>query len=207
MGHLRIERSSAALSGRRQQPASLHPSSGRRRARFPDARASQPGSSRRLRPGSFIFHGGSRRTRIPALADPPDFESEPVRLPGSASMRGGQRTRIPATSHRPARFQRAAGPCRLYPPWRRAEHSKPTPGSAHSLAARPGSLAGSLSRAAATPTRARRVRMPSEGSSDGMAAHGRRSGPGITPRAPPRIRTANLFLLREAPLPSWARRA
>jgi hypothetical protein len=66
-------------------------------------------------------------------------------LLGSFTFRGGGRsTRSPATNA-PVRFPDDAGALTGSSSRRRAEKSNPTPYGAHSLAARPGALAGSLS--------------------------------------------------------------
>jgi hypothetical protein len=122
----------------------------------------------------WVVASGRRRTRTPALSRPAGFKPVAARLAASSSLRKaealipsarapsplrtGARTGrvrfpwrktevlIPRAVTRPTRFP-AGGqhPAGFIFHVRRAEHSKPTPESAHSLAARPGSLTGSLS--------------------------------------------------------------
>ena len=94
------------------------------------------------------------------------------------------------THKEPLAFQTVTAPWRLHPPRRRADDSNATAEAAHSLAARPGTLAGSLSRSGGRGQASRPVRADRCG----------RDLPASL-RAPPRIRTGNLRSLSAATLP------
>lgn len=86
--------------------------------------------------------GGPEPQRVPS---PTRFRGGGCRPAVSSSMRGGRRTRSPAGHPAPSLSGRSRLASPVRPPRRRAEQSKPTPAGAHSLAARPSTLAGSLS--------------------------------------------------------------
>jgi hypothetical protein len=103
------------------------------------------------------------------------------------------------TIHRaftPTAFQTGTTTWWFHLPRRRAGDSNATVLPAHPLATEPGTLAGSPSMSGGPGQARRAVRTDLHGHAFPAAL-----------RAPPEIRTRNLFLLREAPLPSWARRA
>lgn len=142
--------------------------------RGPDPQRSRarPGSSRRLPPGSFAIHARNEEVLTPTAAAAIRFRGgachpassrslKPASPPGRQTPGRRRRNRtvrarrpcprrtertMPSAFRRPCGFQPQPAPWPVHPPGRRAEQLKPMPGwGTHSLAARPGRLAGSLS--------------------------------------------------------------
>lgn len=193
VGHRGIEPRDTCVSGRPRRPAGSWPADGG----GPDPQRSRalPGSSRSRPPGRFAIRERRAEVLSPtASRRPPVFETEPAARQVHSPWR-----KTVDTIHRafttPA-FQTGTTTWWFHLPRRRAGDSNATVLPAHPLATEPGTLAGSPSMSGGPGQAHRAVRTDLRG----------RAFPASL-RAPPEIRTRNLFLLREAPLPSWARRA
>ena len=135
-------RTARYLRIRPRRPAGSWPADGG----GPDPQRSRalPGSSRSPPPGRFTIQSGERKSRSPATARPPVFETGPA--PRQVhSPRRKTWTLSTGSSQTPLAFQAVTAPGGFIFRERRAEQSKPTALPAHSLAARPGTLSGSLS--------------------------------------------------------------
>ena len=193
VGHRGIEPRDTCVSGRPRRPAGSWPADGG----GPDPQRSRalPGSSRSRPPGRFAIRERRAEVLSPtASRRPPVFETEPAARQVHSPWR-----KTVGTIHRastPPAFQPGTTTWRFHLPRRRAGDSNATVLPAHPLATEPGTLAGSPSMSGG----------PGTGAPRGTYRPARSCFPASL-RAPPEIRTRNLFLLREAPLPSWARRA
>ena len=160
----------------------------------PDPQRSRalPGSSRSRPPGRFAIRERRAEVLSPTASRRPPVSKRslpPVRF----TLHGGRRwTRSTGPSPPPA-FQTGTTTWWFHLPRRRAGDSYATVLPAHPLATEPGTLAGSPSMSAGRERRTARY-LPTCAVVLSPASL----------RAPPEIRTRNLFLLREAPLPSWA---
>ena len=193
VGHRGIEPRDTCVSCRPRRPAGSWPADGG----GPDPQRSRalPGSSRSRPPGRFAIRERRAEVLSPtASRRPPVFETEPAAWQVHSPWR-----KTVDTIHRaftPPAFQPGTTTWWFHLPRRRAGDSNATVLPAHPLATEPGTLAGSPSMSGGPGQAHRAVR---------TGLRGRPSPASL--RAPPEIRTRNLFLLREAPLPSWARRA
>jgi hypothetical protein len=193
VGHRGIEPRDTCVSGRPRRPAGSWPADGG----GPDPQRSRalPGSSRSRSPGRFAIRERRAEVLSPTASRRPPFSKRSL-PPGRFTLHGGRRwTRSTGPSPPPA-FQTGTTTWWFHLPRRRAGDSNATVLPAHPLATEPGTLAGSPSMSGGLGQAHRAVRTDLRG----------RAFPASL-RAPPEIRTRNLFLLREAPLPSWARRA
>jgi hypothetical protein len=193
VGHRGIEPRDTCVSGRPRRPAGSWPADGG----GPDPQRSRalPGSSRSRSPGRFAIRERRAEVLSPTASRRPPFSKRSL-PPGRFTLHGGRRwTRSTGPSPPPA-FQTGTTTWWFHLPRRRAGDSNATVLPAHPLATEPGTLAGSSSMSGGLGQAHRAVRTDLRG----------RAFPASL-RAPPEIRTRNLFLLREAPLPSWARRA
>jgi hypothetical protein len=194
VGHRGIEPRDTCVSGRPRRPAGSWPADGG--GPDPSARAPLPRSSRSRPPGRFAIRERRAEVLIPtASRRPPVFETEPAARQVHSPWR-----KTVDTIHRaftPTAFQTGTTTWWFHLPRRRAGDSNATVLPAHPLATEPGTLAGSPSMSGAGRDRRTARYVPTCTVVLSPASL----------RAPPEIRTRNLFLLREAPLPSWARRA
>ncbi len=190
VGHRGIEPRDTCVSGRPRRPAGSWPADGG----GPDPQRSRalPGSSRSRPPGRFAIRERRAEVLSPtASRRPPVFETEPAARQVHSPWRKAVDT-IHRAFRPPPAFQTGTTTWWFHLPRRRAGDSNATVLPAHPLATEPGTLAGS----------------PSMSGRPGHSHPPPRScfSPASL-RAPPEIRTRNLFLLGEAPLPSWARGA
>ena len=193
VGHRGIEPRDTCVSGRPRRPAGSWPADGG----GPDPQRSRalPGSSRSRPPSRFAIRERRAEVLSPtASRRPPVFETEPAAWQVHSPWR-----KTVDTIHRaftPTRFP--AGDHRLV---------VSSPSEESGRLERHGATRASVSNGARHPGRfTLHERRPGTGAPRGTDRPARSCFPASL-RAPPEIRTRNLFLLREAPLPSWARRA
>jgi len=106
---------------------------------------SHPASNGRLPPGRFTIQVQRAEVLILTVSRrPPAFETGPATRQVHSPWRKTENSNLRAFRPPPA-FQTGTTTRWFHLPWRRAEKSNPTVSPAHSLAARPGTLAGSLS--------------------------------------------------------------
>ena len=194
VGHRGIEPRDTCVSGRPRRPAGSWPADGG----GPDPQRSRalPGSSRSRTPGRFAIRERRAEVLSPtASRRPPVFGTVPAARQVHSPWRKAVDT-IHRAFRPPPAFQTGTTTWWFHLPRRRAGDSNATVLPAHPLATEPGTLAGSPSMSGGRDRRTARY-LPT---GTVMAF------PALL-RAPPEIRTRNLFLLGEAPLPSWARRA
>src|SRR6185437_6823454 len=193
VGHRGIEPRDTCVSGRPRRPAGSWPADGG----GPDPQRSRalPGSSRSRPPGRFAIRERRAEVLSPtASRRPPVFETEPAAWQVHSPWR-----KTVDTIHRaftPTRFPAGDHHLVVSSPSEESGRLERHGVTAHPLATEPGTLAGSPSMSGGPGQAHRAVR---------TGLRGRASPASL--RAPPEFRTRNLFLLREAPLPSWARRA
>ena len=193
VGHRGIEPRDTCVSGRPRRPAGSWPADGG--GPDPQRSCALPGSSRSRPPGRFAIRERRAEVLSPtASRRPPVFETEPAARQVHSPWR-----KTVDTIHRaftPTRFP--AGDHHLV---------VSSPSEESGRLERHGATRASVSNGARHPGRfTLHDGGPGQAHRDVRTGLRGRASPASL-RAPPEIRTRNLFLLGEAPLPSWARGA